>query len=95
MSTRVIFQKTKTSISDSRKKKTPSDSIAIYSKHYNSKGVFHPTFLRKGPIKSAQDLADKLEYDSRLVKTRLRHFYLCIPKRLDKQWTTTKQGHCF
>jgi hypothetical protein len=52
---------------DSRKKKASSDSTAIYSKHYKSKEVFHPTFFEKEPIKSAEELSDKLEYDSRLV----------------------------
>jgi hypothetical protein len=34
-----------------KKKKAPSDSIAIYSKHYKSKDVFHPTFFGKEPRK--------------------------------------------
>jgi hypothetical protein len=54
------------------------DLIAIYSKHYKSKGVLHLTFFGKKPIKSAEEFSDKLEYDSRLVITRLGHFYLCI-----------------
>jgi hypothetical protein len=67
-----------------KKKKVPSDSIAIYLKHYKSKGVFHPTFFGKEPIKTAEKLPDKLEYDLRLARIRLRHFYLCIPKKLGK-----------
>jgi putative transposase len=42
------------------------------------------TFFGKEPIKSAEQLPDKLEYDARLVRKRLGHFYLCIPKKLDK-----------
>jgi transposase len=38
----------------------------------------------KEPIKSAEELPDKLEYDARLVRKRSGHFYLCIPKKLDK-----------
>jgi transposase len=38
----------------------------------------------KEPIKSAEDLLNKLEYDARLVRKRYGHFYLCIPKKLDK-----------
>jgi hypothetical protein len=68
----------------SRKKKTPNDSIAIYANNYKSKGVIFPTFFGKKPIKSAEQLPDKLKYDARLVRKRLGHFYLCIPKRLDK-----------
>jgi putative transposase len=68
-----------------KKKKATSDSIAIYSKkNYKSKGVFYSTFFRKEPIKSAEELPDKLEWDNRLVRTRLRHFYLCILNKLDK-----------
>jgi putative transposase len=69
-----------------KKKKAPSDSIAIYAKNYTSKGVIFPTFFGKEPIKSAEQLPDKLEYDIRLVRKRLGHgyFYLCIPKKLDK-----------
>jgi transposase len=67
-----------------KKKKAPSDSIAIYAKNYKSKGVIFPTFFGKEPIKSAEQLPDKLEYDARLVRKRLGHFYLCIPKKLDK-----------
>jgi transposase len=67
-----------------KKKKAPSDSIAIYAKHYKSKGVIFPRFFGKEPIKSAEEFPDKLEYDSRLVRTHLGHFYFCIPKKLDK-----------
>jgi putative transposase len=45
--------------------------------------IFHK-FFRKEPIKSAEELPDKLEYDARLARKRYGHFYLCIPKRLDK-----------
>jgi hypothetical protein len=67
-----------------KKKKAPSDSIAIYAKHYKSKGVIFPKFFGKEPIKSAEELPDKLEYDARLVRKRYGYVYLCIPKRLDK-----------
>jgi transposase len=67
-----------------KKKKAPSDSIAIYSKHYKSKGVIFPRFFGEEPIKSAEQLPDKLEYDARLVNERYGYFYLCIPKKLDK-----------
>jgi hypothetical protein len=79
-----------------KKKKPPSDSIAIYAKHYKSKEMFYFTFFGKEPIKSAKELPHDLEYDFRLVGTCLGHFYLCIPKKtLQIQWTFTKQGYCF
>jgi putative transposase len=67
-----------------KKKKAPSDSIAIYANNYKSKGVIFPRFFGKEPIKSAEKLPDKLEYDARLVRKRYGYFYLCIPKKLDK-----------
>jgi hypothetical protein len=42
-----------------KKKKAPSDSIAIYSKNYKPKEVFYPTFFGE-PINSAEELPDKL-----------------------------------
>jgi hypothetical protein len=67
-----------------KKKKAPSDSIAIHANNYKSKGVIFPTFYGEEPIKSAEQLPDKLEYDARLVRKRYGHFYLCIPKKPDK-----------
>jgi hypothetical protein len=67
-----------------KKKKAPSDSIAIYANNYKSKGVIFPTFFGEEPIKSAEELPDKLGYDARLVRKRYGYFYLCIPKKLDK-----------
>jgi putative transposase len=67
-----------------KKKKAPSDSIAIHAKNYKLKKIIFPRVFGKEPIKSAEQLPDKLEYDARLVRKRLGHFYLCIPKKLDK-----------
>jgi hypothetical protein len=67
-----------------KKKKASSDSIAIYAKNYKSKGVFFLTFFGKKPIKSVEELPDKLGYDVRLVRKRYGHFYFCISKKLDK-----------
>jgi putative transposase len=67
-----------------KKKKAPSDSIAIFAKNYKAKGVIFPTFFGKEPIKSAEELPDKLEYDARLARKRYGHFYLCIPKKPGK-----------
>jgi hypothetical protein len=50
----------------------------------NQKGVIFPRFFKKEPMKSAEELPDKLEYDARLVRKCYSHFYLCILKRLDK-----------
>jgi hypothetical protein len=74
-----------------KKRKAPSDSIAIYANNYKLKGVIFPRFFGKEPIKSAEKVPDKLEYDARLVRKRIGYFFLCT----QIQWTVTKQGHCF
>jgi transposase len=79
-----LAKKDKNFVIGFKKKKVPSDSIAIYTKHYKSKGVIFLRFFGKELIKSAEQLPDKLEYDARLVRKRYDHFYLCIPKNLDK-----------
>jgi putative transposase len=85
MPTRVILEEDNNNFTiHFKKKKAPSDSIAIYANHYKSKGVIFPKFFGEEPIKSAEKLPDKLEYDARLVRKRYGHFYLCIPKKLDK-----------
>jgi hypothetical protein len=45
---------------------------------------FHFTFFGKEPIKSAEELPDKLEYDYRLVRTRHGQSYLFTPKKHNK-----------
>jgi putative transposase len=79
-----LAKKDKNFVIGFKKKKVPSDSIAIYAKHYKSKGVIFLRFFGKELIKSAEKLPDKLEYDARLVRQRYDHFYLCVPKQLDK-----------
>ena len=41
-------------------------------------------YFGQKPIKSAEELLDKLEYDTRLVRKRYDDYYFCIPKRIDK-----------
>ena len=75
-----------------KSKKAPSDSITILSKHYKSKGVFFPRFWGKEPIKAREELPEKLEYDSRIVRTRLGHFYFCIPTPIVVNSDATKNN---
>jgi transposase len=52
----------------------------MHNKHWlKKKGVF--SFLRT--IKSAEVLPYDLVYDSRFIKTRAGHYYLCVPKPLE------------
>lgn len=66
-----------------KKKKQPSDSIAILSKHWKGSGILFPRMFGKEPIKGAEPLPEKLEYDSRLQRNRYGEFYLCIPLPLE------------
>jgi hypothetical protein len=56
----------------------------LAKRNNKSKEVIFPTFFGKEPIKSEENLPDKLEYDARLVRKSYGHFYLYIPKKLDK-----------
>jgi putative transposase len=63
-----------------RKKKDERESIIILNKHWGRKsGVY--SFLSR--MKSAEPLIDKLQYDSRLIRTRLGQYYLCVSKPLE------------
>ncbi len=62
-----------------RSKKDKQQSITILNKHWSqTKGTF--SFLRT--VKSAEPLPEVLLYDSRLLKTKTGHYYLCAPKSL-------------
>lgn len=61
-----------------KRKKATSDSIVIGSRKWKSAGVFFPKFIGKTPIKAREPLPDKLDYDTRLQRTRLGKYYLCV-----------------
>ncbi|HWU42665.1 MAG TPA: transposase, partial [Bdellovibrio sp.] len=67
-----------------KKKNAPSDSIVVPKTCYTKRGVFYPRFFGNKPIKSAKRLPVELEYEARIVRNHLGHFYFCIPKKLDK-----------
>ena len=63
-----------------KRRKDRKDSILISCRNWLSKkGEF--SFLKN--IKSSEPLPDDLKYDSRIIKTKLGEYYLCIPKPLD------------
>jgi len=61
-----------------KSKKAASDSIVIGARQWKSAGLFFPKFWGKTPIKACEPLPDKLDYDTRLQRTRLGDFYLCL-----------------
>jgi putative transposase len=67
-----------------RSRKDDQQSIAVLKKHWcHTKGVYSSVFGR-GKLMSPETLPDKLAFDSRLIKTRLGHWYLCLPLELKK-----------
>jgi putative transposase len=76
-----------------RKKKDSTQVINILYKHYNEpkpkngkkkkKGERVYAFLAK--MNSAESLPKALKYDSRMIRTRLGEYYLCIPKPLERR----------
>ena len=60
-----------------RSSKAPQAAIAIRKIQY-SKGVFYPTFFGKEAIRSSELLPDTIAHDSKLIQTRLGHYYLCV-----------------
>lgn len=63
-----------------RSKKDKQQSVVIHSKYWKCKKG-HYAFLHE--IESAEPLPTSLEYDSRLIRTRLGEYYICIPKPLE------------
>ena len=64
--------------------KDRQETLSIHSKHWaHKRGVYSDLF---GPgwcdMKSAEDLPSDLQYDSRLIRTRLGEYYLCVPMQL-------------
>lgn len=64
-----------------RSKKLPQETIMIRGKCLK-KGVFYPKFFGKEPLRSSELLPDSVDYDCKLVRNRLGHYYLCIPQPL-------------
>ncbi len=65
-----------------RSRKAEAQSIAILAKHYNRKRGKYAWIKH---IKAHQPLPAEINYDSRLLRTRLGHYYLCLPLPLDAQ----------
>jgi IS605 OrfB family transposase len=61
----------------------PSISIPVLRKHWKD-GVWFSRFL-PSRIRGFEDLPKVLPMDARMVMTRLRNFYLCIPKSAGPQ----------
>jgi putative transposase len=65
-----------------RSRKDQTESIFIRGRSFK-KGVFYTKYFGKEPIRSGQLIPDSIEYDCRLLRTRLNKYYICIPKPLE------------
>eukprot|EP00939_MAST-03C_sp_MAST-3C-sp1_P001308 g1308.t1 len=63
--------------------KDKSESIVVKKKHWGRKRGAYAPLLGPDVLKGHVDLPEKLVCDSRLIRTRLGHYYLCMPKPLD------------
>jgi putative transposase len=87
-----------------RTKRDPQESLEVRSREYKLelkeeigpclyKGFsFKPTFFTKAKaskiLRTREEMPETIEYDSRLVKTRLGEYYICIPDRKSAIRTT-------
>jgi len=65
-----------------RSKKAPQEAIVIHSKYWSCKSGMY-AFLHD--ILASEPLPNDLKYDSRLIRTRLGAYSICIPKPLEKK----------
>lgn len=79
-----------------KSRKARSDSITIHAKYWKTAGVFYPKSFGKKPIRACELLPEKLDYDTRLQRTRLGEFYLCLlsplAKRSESQAPSVSEG---
>ncbi len=72
-----------------RSKKSSSESIMIQKANYKQANVFYPSYFNYHKnndgseyIKSAEKLPDQLDFNTRLQRTKLGNFYLCILSKI-------------
>jgi putative transposase len=61
-----------------RSRKQPQQSIYIGARHYN-RAVIYPSKFGSVPLRSSEPLPERLAHDARLIRTRLGHYFLCLP----------------
>ena len=64
-----------------KSRKNPSDSILINARDWKD-GVIYRQRFGKQPLKAREKLPKTLDYGTRIQRTRLGEFYLCLPQPL-------------
>lgn len=80
-----------------RSKKDNTQSIAVLKKHWGHKKGIYADVLNADKMKSERELPETLNYDSRIIKTRLDQYYLCIPKPIEvrsENQAPDEKKHC-
>ena len=65
-----------------RSRKASQEAIMIRGRCFK-KNLFYPQFWGKEPLRSSEPLPESVDYDCKLVRTRLNQYYLCIPMPLE------------
>jgi len=73
-------------------KKDKNDSISVLGKKWNKNDNFYSSIFNIDNINSTEPLPKELKYTSRLKKSPLNKYYLCIPKPLGLQSENQAQG---
>jgi hypothetical protein len=65
-----------------RSRKNRQEAILVRGGRFYHAGRFYTTYLPE-LLRSAEPLPATVDYDMKLVRTRLGHYYLCIPAQLE------------
>lgn len=66
-------------------RKASSDSIVIHKKHWRDGNIFYERTWGSAKLKSTEKLPTNLPCDSRLLRTRLGQYYICMPRPTSAQ----------
>ncbi|KAK9349556.1 hypothetical protein V1523DRAFT_400024, partial [Lipomyces doorenjongii] len=67
-----------------RSKMAQTQSLSVLKKKWNSKFGFYSSIFSPSNMAAAEQLPKTLETDSRLLRTRLGHYFLIVPMRAKK-----------
>jgi len=68
-----------------RSKRDKQQSIVIRSRDWNRKKGVYSSLFGTTKIKAAEELPKNIIADFRVIKDRLCHYYLCIPRQVEKR----------
>lgn len=63
---------------------TKNESLSVLSKHWNKPRNFYTSIFSPNNMKCSEPLPEVLHYTSRLLRTPLGKYYLCVPKPIKK-----------